>query len=50
MTLFYFGTTSVIKGTHREIAPSNKTTGLTKSLNMDIWVVGTSNQIFIRGS
>ena len=30
-------------------APSNKTPLLTKSTNMGIWVVGTSNQLFIRG-
>ena len=34
-----------IQYTHREIAPSNKIPALT-----DIWVVGTSNQLFIRGS
>ena len=39
-----------IKETHREKAPSNKTPGLTKSTIMGIWVVGTSNQPFIRGS
>ena len=39
-----------VKDTHREKAPSNKTLALTKSTNMDIWVVGTSNQLFIRGS
>ena len=32
-----------LKDTHREKAPSNKTPSLTKSMNMDIWVVGTSN-------
>ena len=31
-------------------AASNKTPALTKSENMGIWVVGTSNQLFIRGS
>ena len=36
--------------THREKAPLNKTSALTESTNMDIWVVGTSNQLFIRGS
>ena len=36
--------------THREKAPSNKTPALTKSMNMEIWVVGTSNQLFIRSS
>ena len=39
-----------IKDTHREKAPSNKTPALSKSMNMDIWVVGTSNQPFIRDS
>ena len=29
---------------------SNKTSALTKSMNMDICVVGTSNQVFIRDS
>ena len=40
----------LIKDTHREKASSNKTPALTKSRNMGIWVVGTSNQLFIRGS
>ena len=40
----------ILKHTYREKAPSNWTQALTKSLNMDIWLVGTSNQIFIRGS
>ena len=39
-----------IKDTCREKARSNKTPALTKSMNMDIWVVSTSNQLFIRGS
>ena len=39
-----------LKDTHREKAPSNKTPALTKSTNIDIWVVGTSNQLFIRDS
>ena len=34
----------------REKAPSNKTPALTKSTNMGVWVVGTTNQLFIRGS
>ena len=38
------------KDTHRKKAPSNKTPALTKSTNMGILVVGTSNQLFIRGS
>ena len=36
------------KDTHTKKAPSNKTPALTKSMNMDIQVVGTSYQIFIR--
>ena len=40
----------LLKGTHREKAPSNKTPVLMKSINMDIWVAGTSNHFFIRGS
>ena len=39
-----------IKDTHREKAPSNKTLALTKITNIDIWVVGILNQLFIRGS
>ena len=33
-----------------EKAPSNKTPTLSKSMNMELWVVGTSNQLFIGGS
>ena len=32
-----------------EKAPSNKTQALTKSMNVDIWVVGTLNLLFVRG-
>ena len=39
-----------INDTHREKAPSNKTPALTKTANMGIWIVGTTNQLFIRGS
>ena len=39
-----------IKDTHKEKAPLKKTSALTKTMNMDIWVVGTSNQPFIKGS
>ena len=39
-----------IKDTHREKAPSNKLQRLQKKSIMGIWVVGTSNQPFIRGS
>ena len=38
------------KDTHREKVPSNKTPALTKSINTAIWVVSTTNQLFIRGS
>ena len=41
---------NILKDTHREEASSNKTQALTKSFNVDIWLVGTSNQLFIRGS
>ena len=41
---------TLLKDTHREKAPSNKTLALTKNTNMDIWCVGTSNQLFIRDS
>ena len=39
-----------IKDTHREKTPSNKTPPLRKSTNMEVWAVGTLNQLFIRGS
>ena len=32
-----------------EKALSNKTPALSASMNMDFWVVGTSNQLFIAG-
>ena len=38
------------KDTYREKTPSKKNSALTKSTNIDIWVIGTSNQLFIRGS
>ena len=40
----------IIEETHREKVPSNETAALTKSMNMDIWVVCTSNQLFVKGS
>ena len=40
----------LFKDTHREKAPSNKTQAFTKSMSMDIWVVGTLNLVFVRGS
>ena len=39
-----------LEDTHRKKAPSNKTPALTESTNMGIWIVGTSNQLCIRGS
>ena len=36
------------KDTHMEKAPSNKTPLLSESMNMAVWVVGTSNQLFVR--
>ena len=39
-----------LKDTHTEKTPSNKTPALPESVNMDTWVVGTSNQVFITGS
>ena len=38
------------KDTHRKKAPSNKTQVLTKITYMGIWVVGTTNELFLRGS
>ena len=35
---------------HRTNALTNKTLVLMKSMNMAIWVIGTLNQLFIRGS
>ena len=39
-----------IKNTHREKALSNKTLAFTKNWNFGNWVVGTSNQLSLRGS
>ena len=39
-----------VKDSHREKTLSNKTPVLIKCRNKGIWVVGTSNQLFIRGS
>ena len=33
----------------KDRAPSNKTLTLSKSMNTDIWVLGTSNKLFTRG-
>ena len=40
----------LIKDIHKESALANKTQALTKSMIIDIWVISTLNQIFIRGS
>ena len=40
---------NLLKDTHRQKAPSNKTPALKKSKNMGVWAVGTLNQLFIRG-
>ena len=40
----------LFKDTYRGKTPPNKTPVLTKSTNMGILVIGTSNQPFIRGS
>ena len=37
----------IVKDTQREI---NKTPTLSKIMNMNIWIVGRSNQLFMRGS
>ena len=46
-TFSYF---DYFKDTHREKALSNKTPALAKSMNIDIWILCISNQLFIRGS
>ena len=38
------------KDTYREKAHFDKSSTLTKSMNMDIWVVSTSMQLFLGGS
>ena len=40
----------VLKDTHREITPSNRTEALMKSMSTYIWATSTLNQLFIRGS
>ena len=49
MTLVKIILYCILKDPHREKAPSNNNTALTKSINLGIWVVGTTNQLFIRG-
>ena len=41
---------SNVEDTHWEKAPSNKPPALAKSMNIGIWVVGASNQLFLKGS
>ena len=38
----------LFRDTHMEKAPSNETPSLTKSTNIGIWVVSTTNQLFIK--
>ena len=46
----YFHTNFFLMYTRREKAPPNKILALRKNINMDIWVAGTSNQLFVRDS
>ena len=48
--LFGSNLVKVFKDTYREKASSNQTPTLSKSMNIDTWVVGSSNQLFIRSS
>ena len=48
--LYYDDYLHGFKDTLRENTTSNKSQALAKSLNMDIWVIGTLNQVFIRNS
>ena len=41
---------SSFKDTHRENTLPNKTQVLTKSMNINIWVIGTLSQLFKRAS
>ena len=40
----------LLKDTHKEKKPSNKTPALRKITNMGVWAVCTLNQLFIGGS
>ena len=40
----------IFKDTQREKAPSNRIPALIENTNMGIWVVGTSNQLYVIGS
>ena len=48
--MYWIQVHTLFKDTHREKAHPNKTPVLMKSMYMDIRVVGTSNQLFIRVS
>ena len=45
-----FSLVKSIKDTLSENTSSNKTQALPKGMNVDIWVTGTLNQLFTRGS
>ena len=47
---FSFSPPTRIKDTQRENAPSNKSQALTRSMNMDISVVGSLNELFTKAS
>ena len=38
------------KDTHKEKALPNQTPAVTKSMDTDIWFIGTSSQLFLTGS
>ena len=40
----------LVKDIDREKAPSNKSSTLSKCMKMNIWVIGTSTQLFVRRS
>ena len=39
----------LLMDTHSVITTTKQTQALTKSRNMDIWVISTLNQLFVRG-
>ena len=43
--MYLFSLKTTIIDTHEEKAPSIKTPALTESINADIWVVSTLNQL-----
>ena len=49
-TKFNRSKSNIFEDTDRENAPSNKTPALTERMNMDIWVICASNELFTRGS